>query len=256
MKKHKIIILSIFILCTITFSCSTIYLIKNNRQQNEDSKNIENTNIDDIKNAVQEFETIKESIDENKEVLTNEPEDKSNINIENNDEKVVEVETNKSKLESNNMNDNTNKELDNSNNNKVEEQLPSLSEKEPEQEIKTKQVCTENDAEYKKWLNNFLNTNKSTLVFDTQSEAKEYGEYASENFGYGYWYSSTPKTYSDENCTKSIWDVRLYVGVTACTDTNGNYSKMMYINATPKENLISIFEYLEKQGYDCHGKKW
>ena len=122
-------------------------------------------------------------------------------------------------------------------------------------------VCSDNDSGLVNHLSAWKKKNPNSMPFFSLKEAKEYGEYAAKNFGYGYWYNPHAQTvdgtlYIGENCYKEIYAVELYVPNTECTDKDGNKSKMMYIPATPKNKLIDKYSYLRKKGYDCGEREW
>lgn len=118
---------------------------------------------------------------------------------------------------------------------------------------KVKHVCNDCDEGWIKHLREYKDLNDSNVIFYNLKEAINYGEYAKNNLGYGYWYN--PKTYEylgthyeDENCYQDIYAVQLYVPGGNYINTVGNMVSLsaLYIKATPKNKLV---EYLKINGY-------
>lgn len=254
MKK---IIPIIAIICVI-FLSSTFFIIRNyndHKSQIIDTKENSDDKIDIIidETTTQEENNQKEEISKEKEeTKSNEkPEEKKtntnkNNNINNNTKKPNNnVINNSNNNTSNNSNNNSNNNTSNINDSKPIIENP-----------KTKGICNNSNDKWVAYLSKWKASNPTSVTFDNKADAISYGKYAMNDFGYAYEISTIPVAYEDEECKNEIWSTRLSVPQKTCVDSEGNYNKQIWLKATSKKDLIDIYDFLRKQGYDCGTKKW
>lgn len=122
----------------------------------------------------------------------------------------------------------------------------------PKPVVKTQ--CSNSNKEWLNYINTYKKSNPSSVIFYNLSNAKNYGEYAMNNFGYGYWYNPVAEKYSNNECEIEFYAVQLYIPNNECLDKNGKGNSKIYIPATQRESLIDNISYLVNHGFDCSGK--
>lgn len=246
--------------CLLVFSLVIVFTSdyqkpKSNEFKNENQE-VDVSVMDEIINEtesenskIQETTNVQENIKTNTTDTKN-PDQKNNSNSTN--QKINQNEQSKNqyneqvKSSNKNVNNNhNNQSVGNSNdtNNEVKES-------------KDLQVCSNNNSNFVKFLNNWKAQNPYSLVFYSVDKLDSYIEKATKVYGYGAWKSAIPIVYKDDECTISFYNAMLYIPKTSCVDSFGNNNEKMYIEATLEENLINKYQYLTNKGFVCEGKVW
>lgn len=244
MKNKKFILICFFgfVLMLSVSLCSYFFLesrlADHTENEKETEKNGEELPVIDDASELKNEDLMEEVIEESKsENLTEEKIEESEDNISNNDK--IKNENNNSDKESNNQNiSNTNEPVENP------QDITS-------EEIIEKTVCADDDPGYQSFLSNYKSMYPTYFVFNSESEAIDFGEKAMTEFGYMYQRNSLPVIYNND-CTKEIWYVRLTITAKACTK-DGVYNDVIHLPATAE--VISKYDYLRNLGYDCGNKR-
>lgn len=260
-KSQKWLLLAFVLVLISGISWCSIYYISN---KNNESELIESSSERNI-------------IETNSNTSSNETKE-TNMNNENNSDEILKTNTNNQDLltsneekktvdENTNFSKNTSTENKNSvsssNNNQTKPKTEPTKDNENDKNVEEKKemskptvktTCTNSNKGWNSFLNNYKKTNTSSMIFMSVSEAKAYGEYAMNNFGYGYWYNPIAEKYSDDECDIEFYAVQLYIPNNECTDKNGKGNAKIYIPATPKSSLIDNISYLVSKGYNCSNK--
>ena len=251
MLKRKNILKVILCISLVCLSVSLIFSV-NYFINNLDHKN-ENKIVND--NNVNEQENPKDEIQDNLIVDDNQEENK-NDKVDNNQTNIEKENNNSSNTNSIPKQDSEKQENEKNDDNKIENNKPST-DIDDTKDVPNKLItCTIDNKEYAEYLENYKKNNPTYVIFDTFEEAKSYGEYAMKMFGYGYEQSSFSKYYSNDVCEKNLWNVRLYVSAKECDDNEGNGNPMIWINATSKNKLKDVYDYLREKGYNCGTRHW
>lgn len=215
------------------------------------SENIESNNQPSIpeSNISEKLDNTK--INENKDypkhqddsIISNKNKEKSNSS--DNSNKVESSTTKENKSTQSDNNSNVKKEIDESSKNVSDNKI-----------INESKMCSIENTDFIKYLNNWKMQNPYSLVFYSQDKLNSYIEKATKVYGYGAWKSSIPIVYKNNDCSISFYSAMLYIPKTSCVNSNGKNNEKMYINATLEGELINKYQYLSNLGYVCEGKTW
>ena len=203
--------------------------------------------------------TNKDIPKENKESLQIKESNNSNseeTKTDENEEKVTNDTTKETQKETNKQNT-SNKKTNESNNYKktteakAQQKVVKEETKEENSKVKEKHTCTNNDSNYVKWKNQFLSDNKSTRLFDTYEEAYNKATEIKDKYYYGFIVQTSPTNYSDDECSKTLYTMQLFVPQGICENNPMTYlPNDINLDTTP----LNTIDYLKKIGYECAGK--
>ena len=229
MKTKFKIIISVSIISIFMLSIFFAKEVINKKEVNKNVDHQENLPIfkdDEIDNNKSD-----NSLTDEEEPSTEEKTD-SNINLD---------KTNNDKSNQNNSDPNK------SNNNLNKDDSSNKTDNSKNEESKEKEVCDLNNNGYAEWLNNYKKTNKSSREFDNLTEAKSWADNIARQYGYGYFYGTSPVTYNSNDCYKQLYFVELYIPAKSC-----NNNPLIYLNSN--DEIINMYEFLQIKGFSCPEK--
>ena len=115
---------------------------------------------------------------------------------------------------------------------------------------KAKVTCSDANSKWKAFKNEYQVSHKAKITLN-RADGVNYGTKASR-YGYGYLIDTIARNYSDDECTVEYWTTTIFVPTTTCGENDDIHIKEFILPYT--ENFISIFDYLNNLGYDCHDR--
>ena len=268
MNKKKIVFLVVFIIFLVVGTIGSFLYYQNtkkldasNHLENENNLETEVLEEPEEKNEVTEEEPLENEETEIKEENTKEKiisstEPKTNTqNSSTSNNSTSNKTTENNNVVSSNTNSNQNKESSSANTTKEEskpiepqKEEPKTETETPSQDLpKTKTICTDSNAEWKKFKEDYQVRMKAKITY-SQSEGNAYGKKAN-NLGYGYNIDTIARHYSNDDCEVDYWTTTIYVPTLTCG--KNNETKIQHFILPYTENLISVYAYLNSLGYDC-----
>lgn len=267
MNKKKIVFLVVFIIFLVVGTIGGFLYYQNTRKLDasnhlENENNLETKVLEEPeeKSEVTEEEPLENEKVETKEENTNEnilssTEPKTNTQNSSASNNSTSNKTTENNSVSSNTNSNQSKESSSANNTKEESKPTEPQKEEPKTETetssqnlpKTKTICTDSNAEWKKFKEDYQVRMKSKITY-SQSEGNAYGKKAN-NLGYGYNIDTIARHYSNDDCEVDYWTTTIYVPTLTCG--KNNETKIQHFILPYTENLISVYAYLNSLGYDC-----
>ena len=234
-KIHKkaIIVTSVILILGIVLLISFIVSNKFDYQKHKDKINEKVNNQNSEVKEEQSMENEKESSEEE-----NKKEDEQTVDS-NNNMQTKENTKNNSKNKSNSKSKDTNTSENKENNTEVNKE-----------ETKIKHICSDADSEYVSWKNNYLQKYNTSRLYDSFDQAYAAGEKISY-YSYGFIVDKAPSRYSDDNCTKEVYILEIYVPSGIC---EGNQVVYVPNNVDIIGQQLTSVDYLKQIGYACEGK--
>ena len=227
LHKKSIIVTSVILILGIVLLISFIVSNKFDYQKNKDKiyEKVNNKNSE-VKEE-QSMENEKETPEEEKK-----KEDEQTVDSTNNSQTKESTKTN-----SKNKSNSNEKKANNTEVNK--------------EETKVKHICTDADSEYVSWRNNYLQKYNTSRLYDSFDQAYAAGYDIASKYAYGYIVDKAPSRYSDDNCTKEVYILEIYVPSKICEE-----NPVVYVpnNVDIIGQQLTSVDYLKQIGYACEGK--
>ena len=234
LHKKSIIVTSVILILGIVLLISFIVSNKFDYQKNKDKiyEKVNNKNSE-VKEE-QLIENEKETPEEEKK-----KEDEQTVDSINNSQTKENTKTN-SKNKSNSKSKDNNTSENKENNTEVNKE-----------ETKVKHICTDADSEYVSWRNNYLQKYNTSRLYDSFDQAYAAGYDIASKYAYGYIVDKAPSRYSDDNCTKEVYILEIYVPSKICEE-----NPVVYVpnNVDIIGQQLTSVDYLKQIGYACEGK--
>ncbi len=220
----------------------------------EQENNRENSNSDEIQNTEE-----KENVSSNQTITdssnTQNKNESTNTSINNQSQSTIPRTNNSSSTNPSNSSNITKNEESKESQPVIKEE-PKVSEPQEKTETvqsttpKVKVTCSDANSKWKTFKSEYQISHKAKITL-SREDGIAYGTKAN-SFGYGYYIDNFARNYSDDECEIDYWTTTVFVPNTTCGENDDIHIKKFIMPYT--ENFISIFEYLNKLGYDCHDR--